>query len=487
MNPINPNYPLEEIFRTVLRNGGSFADLCHESSQSSSIVCDDNKIEKVITGVDTGVGLRAIADFKTSYAYGNRCSEADVLGLAEDLAGAVKAGSGATIAKEYPLGPRVNLQVSLSPDTIELAKKVAIVRQANAAARGIDPRVRQVKVVYSDKRQKLAIANSEGLLVEEDRTYTLLAVQVVAAENGLIQTGYEPVGGLIGFELFDEVDPAWVAETAARRAVHALEAREAPSGVMPVILSSEAGGTMIHEAVGHGLEADLALEGLSVYSNRIGEAVASPLITVIDDATISQRRGSYGYDDEGVPAQKTVIVEKGVLKGYLCDRLYAMRFNRVSTGNGRRQSYKYHPIVRMSNTFIAPGEEDPAAIVRNTPEGLFAKKMGGGQVNTVNGNFVFEVSEGYLIRNGQISDPIRGATLTGNGPQVLKSIDRVGNDLGFGIGTCGKDGQGVPVADAQPTLRIPEIIIGGTARKKLKTQSSKLKAESNNLSTLMVS
>ena len=386
MNPINPNYPLEEIFRTVLRNGGSFADLCHESSQSSSIVCDDNKIEKVITGMDTGVGLRAIADFKTSYANGNGCSEADVLGLAEDLAGAVKAGSGATIAKEYPLGPRVNLQVSLSPDTIELAKKVAIVRQANAAARGIDPRVRQVKVVYSDKRQKLAIANSEELLVEEDRTYTLLAVQVIAAENGLIQTGYESVGGLIGFELFDEVDPAWVAETAARRAVHALEAREAPSGVMPVILSSEAGGTMIHEAVGHGLEADLALEGLSVYSNRIGEAVASPLITVIDDATISQRRGSYGYDDEGVPAQETVIVEKGVLKGYLCDRLYAVRFNEVSTGNGRRQSYKYHPIVRMSNTFIAPGEEDPAAIVRNTPEGLFAKKMGGGEVKTVNGN-----------------------------------------------------------------------------------------------------
>ena len=459
------NYPLERIFRTLMKNGGFFADLYYESSQSSSIVCDDNKIEKVITGMDGGVGLRAIANFKTSYAYGNRCSEADVLSLAEDLGSAVKAASGATIAKEYPLGSRVNLEVSLSPDTIETAKKVAVVREANAAARGIDPRVRQVKVVYSDKHQRLAIANSEGLLVEEDRIYTLLAVQVVAAENGLIQTGYEPVGCLIGFELFDEVDPALVAETAARRAVQALEARQAPRGVMPVILSSEAGGTMIHEAVGHGLEADLALEGLSVYSNHIGETVASRLITVIDDATMSQRRGSYGYDDEGIRAQKTVIVERGVLKGYLCDRLYAMRFNRVSTGNGRRESYRHPPIVRMSNTFIARGEEDPATIVRNTPEGLFVKKMGGGQVNTVTGDFVFEVSEGYLIRNGQIGDPVRGATLTGNGPQVLKSIDRVGNDLGFGIGTCGKDGQSVPVADAQPTLRIPEIIIGGTARK----------------------
>ena len=301
------NYPLERIFRTLMKNGGFFADLYYESSQSSSIVCDDNKIEKVITGMDGGVGLRAIANFKTSYAYGNRCSEADVLGLAEDLGSVVKAASGATIAKEYPLGSRVNLEVSLSPDTIETAKKVAVVRVANAAARGIDPRVRQVKVVYSDKHQRLAIANSEGLLVEEDRIYTLLAVHVVAAENGLIQTGYEPVGCLIGFELFDEVDPALVAETAARRAVQALEARQAPRGVMPVILSSEAGGTMIHEAVGHGLEADLALEGLSVYSNHIGETVASRLITVIDDATMSQRRGSYGYDDEGIRAQKTVM------------------------------------------------------------------------------------------------------------------------------------------------------------------------------------
>lgn len=458
-------YPLEKIFETVLKNGGSFADIYYESSNSSGIVCDDNKIEKVITGTDAGVGLRAISDFKTSYAYGNRCSETDVLALGQDLASAVKAGSGATIARQYPLEPRANLQVRLSPDGVDTDRKVAVVREANAAARSFDPRVRQVKVVYSDKHQQLAMANSEGLLVEEDRTYTLLAVQVVAADKDLIQTGYEPVGGLMGFELFDDVDSAKVAETAARRAVQSLEAREAPSGVMTVILSSEAGGTMIHEAVGHGLEADLALEGLSVYSNRIGEIVASPLITVIDDATLLKRRGSYGYDDEGVPAQSTVLIEKGVLKAYLCDRLYAMRFDAVSTGNGRRQSYKHHPIVRMSNTFIAPGEEDPDTILRNTPEGVLVRKMGGGQVNTVNGDFVFEVSEGYLIRNGQIGDPIRGAILAGNGSQVLQSIDRVGNDLGFGLGTCGKDGQGVPVADAQPTLRIPEIVVGGTARK----------------------
>jgi TldD protein len=458
------NYPFEKIFKAVLKNGGAFADLYHESSQTHSIVCDDNKIEKVITGTDAGVGLRAISDFKTSYAYGNRCSEKDVLALAADLAGAVKGGSVGAVAKAYPLKPQVNLPVSLAPETIETAKKVAMVRKANAAARAIDRRVRQVKVVYNDKHQRVALANSQGLVVEEDRTYTLFAVQVVAAEKDLIQTGYEPAGGLMGFELFDEVDPVAVAETAARRAVQALEAREAPRGVMPVILSSEAGGTMIHEAVGHGLEADLALEGLSVYSNCIGETVASPLVTVVDDATLTQKRGSYGYDDEGVPAQRTILIEKGILKGYLCDRLYAMKFKGMSSGNGRRQSYKHHPIVRMSNTMIAPGEEDPDAILQSTPEGVLVKKMGGGQVNTVNGDFVFEVSEGYLIRNGQIGDPIRGATLTGNGPRVLESIDRVGNDLGFAIGTCGKDGQGVPVGDAQPTLRIPEIVVGGTSQ-----------------------
>ena len=458
------NFPLEKIFRTILTNGGTFADLYYESSQINSVVCDDDKIEQIISCTDSGIGLRAIANLKTSYAHSNRCSETDILSLAADLSNAVKGGGNASIADTYPLAPHLNYRIGSPPDSVETSRKVAIVREANAAARGLDTRIRQVKVVYGDKRQRVQIANSDGLLVEEERTYVLLAVQVVAAEKGLIQTGYEPVGGLIGFELFDEVDPAEVAKTAARRAVQALEAREAPSGAMPVVLSSDAGGTMIHEAVGHGLEADLALEGLSVYSDRIGETVASSLITVIDDATIPQRRGSYGYDDEGAPAQKTLLIEKGELKGYLCDRLYAMRFGGQSTGNGRRQSYKHPPIVRMSNTLIAPDKDDPDAILRNTPNGVFVKKMGGGQVNTVNGDFVFEVSEGYMIRNGEIGDPIRGATLTGNGPQVLKAIDRVGNDLGFGIGTCGKDAQGVPVADAQPTLRIPEIVVGGTSR-----------------------
>jgi TldD protein len=218
---------------------------------------------------------------------------------------------------------------------------------------------------------------------------------------------------------------------------------------------------MIHEAVGHSLEADLACNGLSVYQNRIGQQVASPLISVLDDGTMPARRGSYSFDDEGTPSQKTVLIENGILKGYLVDRLSAMKFDLMATGNGRRESFRHKPIVRMTNTYIARGKDDPAQILADTPQGLYVKAMGGGQVNTVTGDFVFAVTEGYLIQDGKLGAPIRGATLVGNGPKVLSIVDRVGSDLGFATGTCGKDGQGAPVTDAQPTLRIPELTVGG--------------------------
>jgi len=220
---------------------------------------------------------------------------------------------------------------------------------------------------------------------------------------------------------------------------------------------------MVHEAIGHGLEGDLVNTGVSVYAGKLGEQVASPLVTVIDDATIPNARGSFSFDDEGISAQRTILVENGILKGYLYDRLSAMKAKTASTGNGRREGYHARPIVRMTNTLIAPGKCDPDSIIRGVPQGLLVRKMGGGQVNTVNGDFVFEVTEGYLIENGAIGEPVRGATLTGNGPDILKKVVQVGSDLGFGIGTCGKDGQGVPVADAQPTLLISEITVGGAA------------------------
>jgi TldD protein len=247
----------------------------------------------------------------------------------------------------------------------------------------------------------------------------------------------------------------------ARRALMMLTAERAPGGRMPAVISSEAGGTMIHEAIGHGLEADLAQQGLSVYSRKIGQRVASPFITVMDDPTLQKKRGSFRFDDEGTPSQRNVLVEKGILKNYMYDKLTAMKDGVTSTGNGRRQSYQHRPIPRMTNTFIAPGDTPSGKIISSVDNGLFVKKMGGGQVNTVTGDFVFDVQEGYRIKNGMIEEPVRGATLAGNGPEILNSVDMVGSDLGFAIGTCGKDSQGVPVSDAMPTIRIPEIVVGG--------------------------
>lgn len=462
--------PCEKILREALKEGGEFADLYIERTYAVSIVCEEDRIERMVSGQDAGVGLRVLFDKRTFYGFTNRTNEEDLLQLARVVSRAIQEeGEGGTFALTYPKGdypsnpflPPPISPVRKHPRGISVEEKLAVVNRANGVARRLDSRVKQVKVLYRDLSQWVSIANSEGLWREGERVGMVFSVQVVASQEDLLQTGYEPIGGTKGFELFEETPPEVVAEIAARRAILLLSARKAPMGRMMVVLSSEAGGTMIHEAVGHGLEADLAQQGLSVYSGKIGERIASPLITVVDDPTLPHLRGSYAFDDEGVLSQRTVLVEEGILKSYLYDRLSALREGKVSTGNGRRESYQTKPIPRMSNTLIVPGKTKPEAIIRSVEMGLFVKKMGGGQVNTVNGDFVFEVSEGYLIEKGSLGEPVRGAILIGNGPQVLREIDMVGDDLGFGIGTCGKDGQGVPVADAQPTLRIPEIVVGG--------------------------
>jgi TldD protein len=451
----------EKVLKRALSGGGEFADVFIERSAPLSLVCEDNRLEKVIAGLDCGAGVRLIFGQKTAYAYTNELTTASLLEIADAVR---QAATGAIHQMNINLcrkKPLVDFPVIMAPESVAISRKVGMVLQANKIARSFDPRIRQAMVTYRENRQHVLMANSDNVLAEDERMYLTALVHVVAADGEVVQTGYEPVGGIAGMELFDAYPLDHAAERAGRRAVMMLSARKAPAGRMPVVLSSEAGGTMIHEAIGHGLEADLAQSGLSVYSSRIGELIASPLITVVDDATLVGKRGSFRFDDEGVEGARTVLVEKGVLKTFMYDRLTAMKDSTKSTGNGRRESYKHRPIPRMTNTMITQGGSDPEEILRSTPKGLFVKKMGGGQVNTVNGDFVFEVSEGYLIENGKIGDPVRGATLTGNGPQVLLSIDLVGSDLGFSIGTCGKDGQGSPVSDAQPTLRIPEITVGG--------------------------
>jgi TldD protein len=452
------------ILKRALKNGGEFADVFIERSSPLSIVCEDDRIEKVLSGVESGAGVRLVFGTRTAYAYTNEVTTESLLALADAVNAAAKGTDTAEGTRMIDLTrekPSVTFRVEKDPRGTDTAGKVALVAAANRTARSLDSRIRQVMVAYRENLQQVTVARSDGYITEDERTYLTALVHVVASDGAVIQTGYEPVGGLIGMELFDRSPLEEAARTAGRRAVTMLTARKAPAGRMPVVLSSEAGGTMIHEAVGHGLEADLAQSALSVYSGKIGQRIATPIITVLDDATLPGRRGSFRFDDEGTPSRRTVLVERGVLKTFLYDRVTALKDGTVSTGNGRRESYRHRPIPRMTNTMIAPGESDPAEILRSTPSGLFVRKMGGGQVNTVNGDFVFEVSEGHLIENGTIGEPVRGATLTGNGPQVLLSIDLVGSDLGFSIGTCGKDGQGSPVSDAQPTLRIPEITVGG--------------------------
>jgi len=456
------NWDLDKIFRPLLAKGASYADIFAEDAEIKSIVLEDNRIEKVVGGQDTGVGLRAIKDLRTRYAYTNERKETSTIALSKEMAGMLDGRSGFSKRTWAFRSLPHTLETVQNPKAISVQEEADLLNLANEVARRVDPRVRQARVVYRATKQKIALAMSDGEARREERVSTVFMVHVVAGTGDLIQTGREQTAEARGFELLSRERVEGLAVRASERAVRLLDARPAPSGPMTVVLSSKAGGTMVHEAVGHGLEADLAQEGLSVYSGKIGQEVAAEEISIIDDATIDAKRGSFCYDDEGTPAQRTVLVENGLLKGYLYDKLTAMKDGALSTGNGRRESYRFSPIPRMTNIFIAPGKSDPEEIISSVDKGLLVLKMGGGQVDTVNGNFVFEVSEGYLLKSGRMSDMVRGATLIGNGPQIIKEIDMVGHDLGFDVGTCGKDGQGVPVSDAQPTVRIPLIVVGGT-------------------------
>lgn len=450
-----------DLLKKVLSRGGEYADIFIESRKMLSLVIEDSRLEKIVSGTEAGAGIRLLLKGKTSYAFSNDLSPRALLQSASDAGRMASDLPVKTLTSLATRNPSSQFNIQSMPETVALEKKIALVRNAEQIARAIDKRIRQVTVIYRDAVQDVQTATSDGFIADDKRVYTLLVVQVIAGANGIVQTGYETVGGFAGFELFEKEDIDALCIKAAQRAIMLLSARKAPAGRMPVVISSLAGGTMIHEAIGHGLEADLAQQGLSVFAGKLGQQVASDLVTVIDDSTLPGRRGSFRFDDEGTPSQRTVLVEKGVLRSFMYDKLTAMKDNTQSTGNGRRDSYESRPIPRMTNTFIAPAADDPEDIIRSVDQGLFVVKMGGGQVNTVTGDFVFDVQEGYLIKNGKKDELVRGATLAGNGPEVLKAIDMVGSDLGFSIGTCGKDSQGVPVTDAMPTLRIPEIVVGG--------------------------
>ena len=387
----------------------------------------------------------------------------DVLALAGRAAAWVS-GEGSTPVSPQPGRPDElprRSTVRIDPRGVPIERKAALLRRVDEVARAVDPRIQQVTALYSQSVQDVVIANSDGLHRTDVRVQLSLGVSCVAKEGDVLESSFEALRGTTGYELFTDEAVDEVARTAARRAALNVGAEPAPAGTFTVVLSSEAGGTLIHESVGHGLEADLNLKGLSVYSGRIGQKVASELITVLDDGTVAGRRGTQSMDDEGTPTQRTILIEHGILRTYMSDRKHAAKLGIERSGNGRRESFRNLPICRMTNTMIAPGTSDPAEIVRSVKDGIFVKKMGGGQVDVVSGNFAFEISECHRIRDGKIAEPLRGATLVGQGPKLMGEIDMVGSDLGWSTGTCGKDGQGAPVADAQPTIRIPSVVVGG--------------------------
>jgi TldD protein len=456
---------LTRVLGAATRTGADFAEVFVEDKRSTSAGLDDGRIEQVTSGRDRGAGIRVVKGDTTGFAHTADLSEAGLRAAAEAAAAAASQGGGGvrTVALTRVAPTQVNT-VEQYPDSIPKAAKVELLRRIDDAARSAGASIVQVSAGYGDSRRRILVANTDGVLAEDEQVRALVRMSVVASADTGMQTGFQSAGQTVGFEMFDSVDVEALARDAARMAITKLKARPAPSGALPVVIKQGSGGVLFHEACGHGLEADLVAKGASVYRGRTGELVASPLVTLVDDGTMSREWGAIGIDDEGHPSQYNVLIENGVLTDYMWDYLRARKEGRRQSGNGRRQSYMHLPMVRMTNTYVLNGAEEPDDIVRATDHGVFVAQLGGGSVNTATGDFVFGMTEAYLIENGEITEPLREGNLIGNGPQVLRDIDLLGNDFAMGNpGTCGKDGQGVPVGDGQPTLRVSSMTIGGTA------------------------
>jgi len=455
---------LDRTLHTALRTGGDFAEVFVEDRRTTAARLDDRRVEEMVSGRERGAGIRVVRGATTGFAHTADLSEDGLREAAEAAAAAARGDAGPTnvVALTRQDAPRPH-EVAVLPESVEKARKAELLARADDAARSESDAIRQVSASYADARRRILVANSDGLLAEDDQVRTRFFVNCVAVADTGMQTGTEAPGRSVGFELFDEIAPEEVARIAAQRALTAARARPAPSGKLPVVLKRGAGGVLFHEACGHGLEADLVGRDASVFGGQVGEMVASPLVTVVDDGTYAREWGTYAIDDEGTPAQRNVLIENGVLTDYMWDLQRARKEGRRSSGNGRRETYQHLPMVRMTNTYLLAGEEDPDEIISQTPYGLYCVALGGGQVNTATGDFVFGITEAYMIENGEITEPVRAAQLIGNGPEALRGVDAVGSDFDTWAGTCGKDGQGVPVSSGQPTLRVAELTVGGTA------------------------
>jgi len=455
-----------QVLHRALATGGDFAEIFVEDRRGSVVSLDDGRVEDLSSGRDRGAGIRVVVGNTTGFAHTADLSAKGLLAAAEAASGAARGGTGGTRQVALARTDRVSPSaVEVLPASVPKSSKVDLLWKADAAARSAGAAVRQVSATYRESRRQVLVASSEGVLASDDQVRVRFGVSVVANGDTGMQTGAESAGATIGFELFERCDVEELARAAAGRALLKLDARPAPSGSMPVVIKCGSGGVLFHEACGHGLEADHIAKAVSVFAGRVGEQVASPLVTLVDDGTMSDEWGALAIDDEGHATSRNVLIEDGVLTDYMWDWLRARKEGRPGSANGRRQSYQHLPMVRMTNTFVMNGHESPDEIIRQTPRGVYVAQLGGGQVNTTTGDFVFGMTEAYLIEDGRLAGPIRDANLIGNGPQVLADIDAVGDDFAMGWpGTCGKQGQGVPVGVGQPTLRVRALTVGGTAQ-----------------------
>jgi TldD protein len=452
---------IEDTLTAALSTGGDFAEIFVEDRTNNGIVMIGGKVESTVSGRDYGVGIRIFKGFNSVYAYTNKSDRETLIDTAKKAAKALT-GKNLNLTINLTKADVKNINpIRIDPSGVEKTKKVQVMKKAYDTAFNYDELITQVTVSYTDYTQNIMVANSEGLWKEDTRVRSRLGISSVASKNGEMQSGFFGPGASRGYEFFEDLDIDYYAKEASRIALTMVNAKYSPGGRMPVIIDNGFGGVIFHEACGHGLEATSVAKGLSVFAGKIGQQIASPLVTAIDDGSIPNQWGSYTIDDEGTQSQRNVLIDKGILKGYMVDKLNGRRMNMDVTGSSRRQSYRFPPTSRMSNTFIDKGNLTPEEIIANTERGLYARYMGGGSVNPSTGEFNFAVMEGYLIEKGKIKEPVRGATLIGKGTEVLNKIDMVGNNLDQGQGMCGSVSGSIPANVGQPMIRVSELTVGG--------------------------
>ncbi|MCQ4923242.1 TldD/PmbA family protein [Tissierella carlieri] len=452
---------IEDIFFEALASGGDFAEIFMEDNFSTEIATVGGNIERGMSGRDFGIGIRIFSGLRSVYAYTNDLSKDNLINITRRATQAIKENKKDIVVNFDKKVIPVDHPYRLLPSKVDFTKKMEFTKRAYNAAKTYDEIISQVTVNYLDQEQNVLIANTEGVYVEDKRVRTRMLILVAAEYNGQIETGYIGPGALMGTEFYEKISIEDYAREAARNAKTMAMADYCPAGNMPVVVDNGFGGLMFHEACGHSLEASSVAKGLSVFSNRIGEKIASDLVTLVDDGSIINSWGSLGVDDEGMKTQKNILIEKGILKGYMIDKLNSRRMNMAATASGRRQNYRFAPTSRMTNTYIDNGTSTKEDIIGNTEKGLFAKYISAGSVNPATGHFNFSLSEAYLIENGKITKPVKGATLIGNGNKILQDVDMVGNNLEIGQGYCYAGSGALFIGAGQPTIRVKTMTVGG--------------------------